>query len=365
MRLGCSVFLSCLVMASPGTALSQEFTGREHAYAMLLLSQSDTDVRTAARVLYKAGSRNQNTFDLLAEVTWTACSGNRTMDADTLSWLGKTLGNTAQSRYAGLLDYCLSTIKDEKTKKYMKQARDKIAGPPASNTFEGGKMDLGEMRARVAKQGDAVLRPRLADKFADLREGQEIEEVYSTLGPPNEVSRSSIPGGSVGYGVVKVRTGHDVLVLGYGNLGTIRLVYRENENDWRLVNATSTKGLFWSANEGRFVPIDDRIARGNGSQLREIAAYLIERGTLNKDILDRAADRIHESRQEQNEQVADGLAWLCKVIAKGRDGRYKPFLLDVSNTAASEKLRKYARESATGLAEVSGGQYIPVSGQTR
>src|SRR5260221_7820126 len=200
MRLRLFALLPCFFVAAPSTALPQELTGREHAHAMLLLSQSDNAVKLAAWSLYHVGSRRQDIFDLLAEVTWTGCSGNRTMDADTLSWLGKTLGNTAQSRYAGLLDYCLSTIKDEKTKKYMKQARDKIAGPPASNTFEGGKMDLGEMRARVAKQGDAVLRPRLADKFADLREGQEIEEVYSTLGPPNEVSRSSIPGGSVGYG---------------------------------------------------------------------------------------------------------------------------------------------------------------------
>jgi len=362
MRLGSSVFLSCLVMASPSTALSQEFTGREHAYAMLLLSQSDTDVRTAAKVLYRAGFGNQNTFDLLAEVAWTACSGNRTMDADTLSWLGKTLGNTAQPRYAGLLDYCLSTIKDEKTKKYMKEARDRIPGPPMSNAFEGGKMDLREMRARVAKQSD-VLRPRSADKFSDLHESQEIEEIYSTFGLPNEVSRSSIPGGRVGHGFVKVRTEHTALVLAYINLGTIRFIYRENENDWRLVDATSTTGLFWSANEGRFVPIEDRIAHGNGSQLREIAEYLIERGTLSKGILDRVADRLNESRQEQNEQVADGLAWLCKIIAKGGDGRYKPFLLDVSNTAASKKLRSYARQSATSLSEVSGGQYIPVSGQ--
>jgi hypothetical protein len=82
---------------------------------------------------------------------------------------------------------------------------------------------------------------------------------------------------------------------------------------------------------------------------------------LEKDILDRAAERIYRSRQEKDEQLVDGLAWLCRVIAKSGDGRYGQLLLEVSSSAATSKLRSYASKTASGLKETPGGSFIPVS----
>ena len=359
MRLRPFVLLSCFFMAAPSTALPQEFTGREHAHAMLLLSQSDKDVRLAAWSLYHLGSNRQDILDLLAEVTWTACSGNRTMDSDTLSWFGKALGNTKQPRYAGLLDFCLSKVKDEKTKKYLKQARDSLGGT-TSDLFEGGKIDLREARARLTKR--ASLTPQISKDFDDLRQGQALEEVYSILSPPNEVSATTVPGRKVGIpGVGSFRVESNRLVIGYGELGTIRFAYHEGQPDWKVADAKSAKGLFWSTNDGHFVTLSDQIASGDGLHLREIAEYLIEQDRLEKDILDRAAERIYRSRQEKDELLVDGLAWLCRVIAKSGDGRYRQLLLEVSSSAATSKLRSYASKTASGLKETPGGSFIPVS----
>ncbi len=361
MRLRLFVLLSCFFMAAPSTALAQEFTGRDHAHAMLLLSQSDKDVRLAAWSLYHVGSKRQDIFDLLAEVTWTACSGNRTMDSDTLSWLGKTLGNTKQPRYAGLLDFCLSKAKDEKTKKYLKQARDNLGGT-TSDFFEGGKMDLREAHARLTKQASLTSRHQISKNFDDLRQGQALEEVYSILGPPNEVSATTVPGRKVGIpGIGSFRIGSDRLVIGYSELGTIRVAYQEGQTDWKVADAKSAKGLFWSPNDGHFVTVNDQITSGDGLHLREIAGHLVEQDSLEKDILDRVAERIYRSRQEKDEQLVDGLAWLCRVIAKSGDGRYRQFLLEVSDSAANNKLRNYASKTASSLKGTPGDSFIPAS----
>ena len=361
MRLRLFVSLSCFFLAAPSTALPQEFTGREHAHATLLLSQSDKDVRLAAWSLYYVGSNRQEIFDLLAEVTWTVCSGNRTMDSDTLSWFGKALGNTKQPRYAGLLDFCLSGAKDEKTKKYMKQARDNLVGT-TNDLFEGGKIDLREARARLTKQANPASRQQMSKNFDDLRQGQALEEVYSIFSPPDEVSATVVPGRKVGIpAVASFRIGSNRLVIGYSELGTISFSYQEGQTDWKVADAKSAKGLFWSTIDGHFVTVDDQITSGDGLHLREIAWHLVEQDSLKKDILDRVAERIYRSRQEKDDLLVDGLAWLCRVIAKSGDGRYRQFLLEVSSSAASSKLRSYAGRTAGSLKDTPGGSFIPAS----
>jgi len=361
MRLRLFALLSCFFVAAPSTALPQEFTGREHAHAMLLLSQSDDAVKLAAWSLYHVGSRRRDIFDLLAEVTWTACSGNRTMDSDTLSWLGKTLGNTKQARYAGLLDFCLSKAKDEKTKKYMKQARDNLAGT-TSDFFEGGKIDLREAHARLTKKASLTSRDQISRNFDDLRQGQALEEVYSILGQPNEVSATTVPGRKVGIpGVGRFRTEYDSIALGYSELGTVRFAYQEGQTDWKVADVKSVKGLFWSTIDGHFVTFDEQITSGDGLHLREIAWYLIEQDRVQKDILDRVAQRIYRSRQEKDGLLVDGLAWLCRAIAKSGDGRYKQFLLEVSNSAATSKLRSYASKTASSLKGTPEDSFVPAS----
>jgi len=361
-RLPLLILLSCLFMAAPSTALPQEFTGREHAHATLLLSQSDKDIKLAAWSLYHLGSNRQDILDLLAELTWTACSGNRTMDPDTLSWFGKALGNTKQPRYAGLLDFCLSKAKDEKTKKYLKQARDSLRGT-TSDFFEGGKIDLREARARLTKQASLTSRHQISKSFDDLRQGQALEEVYSIPGTPNEVSATVVPGRKVGIPGVpgSFWIGSNRLVIGYSELGTIQFSYQEGQTDWKVADAKSAKGLFWSAIDGRFATVNDQIASGDGLHLREIAGYLVEQDKLEKEILDRAAERVYGSRQEKDDQLVDGLAWLCRVVAKSGDGRYRQLLLEVSNSAATSKLRSYASKTAGGLKETPGDSFIPAS----
>jgi hypothetical protein len=250
------VVLSCFFMTAANAALPTELTGREHAEVMLLLSQSDFDVRLAAKSLYRLGSDRQEVLDLFAEVTWTACSGNREMRPDTLSWLAKALGNTKQTRYTHLLDYCLSSAAGKNTIKHLKEARASLEGT-TTNYFEGGKIDLGEIRARLAKKSSSATHSHMAKQFGELREGQSLDNIYSIFGIPNDVSGTNVPLGKAGYLYVKVKTSNDMILLGYSGLGKIRFVYGEAKANWLLADADGDKGPFWSKRDGRFLTTSD------------------------------------------------------------------------------------------------------------
>jgi hypothetical protein len=250
------VVLSCISMTSANAALPTELTGREHAVVMLLLSQSDFDVRLAAKSLHRLGSDRQEVLDLFAEVTWTACSGYREMRPDTLSWLAKALGNTKQTRYAHLLGYCLSSAAGKNTIKHLKQARASLEGA-TSDSFEGGKIDLGQVRARLTKKSSSATHSHMTKQFFELHEGQSLDEIYSIFGIPNDVSGVNVPRGMAGHLYVKVRVSDDMILLGYNGLGTIRFVYVEVKTNWLLADADGDRGPFWSKRDGRFLTTND------------------------------------------------------------------------------------------------------------
>lgn len=357
MRLWHVVLFFCFGMATAQAASPPGLTGREYSETKLLLSQTDFEVRLAAKSLYRLGSNRQSILDLAAEVTWTVCSGNRRMDPDTLSWLAKAIGRSRQARYATLLDYCLASTTDKKIVKYLTEAKASLEGT-ATSSFEGGKMDLGQMRDRLAKQGGSVSGHQAARQFDALRKDRSLDEVYSMFGTPDDLNGVNVQGRKVGH-IVNVRTSGDMIVFEYNSLGTIRFVYDEAKSNWMLAEAKSDRGLIWARQGGRFVTSDELITEGDEPQLREVVRQLQQRDTLNRETLDRVADRIYQSRLDPDDAMADTLARLCRILAKSGDGRYKQLLLDVSDTAAERTLRKHAGKAANELPDTTEEKYMP------
>lgn len=409
----------CLLLL-PLFGSAQEFTGRSHATAMLLLSDSDQSVKLAGKSIFRFGSDDRELLDLLAEVVWLACSEKRPMDADTLSWLAKALGTTKQLRYAGLLDYCLSMKKDEKTAGYLQGAK-KALTVTSETPFEGGKVDLAKQRAALSSHRHPVNQEQMIKRFEELRKGTTLAEVYAKLGYPDELGVDSLPAGSAGYMGVRVAVSSAALAVTYKDIGVIRFSYQEPLPDWVLENAVSSTGLFWSKYDGRFIAVNEQIAHGNGPQLREVAEYLLankalldkasasifqrinttpdsqdwalvdglvwlgkavlesgdaekkmkltmyliahgngpqlrgvaehlmDKKLIEREVLDAAMERVSSSRDTQDGYLADGLAWLCKVVQKSGISSYKAALIEISKTAAHKTLRKYADKAADGL----------------
>jgi len=355
------VALFLVFTVSANAAEPQGQTGRAYVETALLLSHSDFDVRLGAKVVERAGTAGrQAALDLIAEVAWNVCSGKQTMSTDAISWLAKVLGNTKQARYAGLLDYCLSTQTDKKVIKYLTLARGSLEGV-AEHPFEGGKTDLEQQRANLAKSSSLAAQKQVARQFEALHRDQTLDEVFTAVGRPGRISGVSVPRGAVGHAYVKVKTSEDMIEFTYVGLGTVRFAYSESQANWLLDVAQGVSPLYWSKLEGRFATLYELVNSDDERELREVARYMLKQNGIEKALLNRVADRIYRSRLDTNEEMADSLAWLSKVLARSRDGRYRKLLFDVSNTAASKKLRKYALQAATELPASTEADYVPVS----
>lgn len=360
------IAMSFLMFTAVSQAETQkQFTGSDYAQTMLLLSQSDFDIRLAAKSIYRMESARQSILDLAAELTWATCAGGRAMNIDTLSWLVKALGKTKQARYAGVLDHCLSITTDKKVLKYLTEAKSSIEATTAT-PFEGGKMNLVQMRAQMIRDvANASTRDQAASSFGKLRHGQSLDEIYSSLGVPNDVKGVNVVRDKkAGHGYVRIETSEYMVELAYNGFGTIRFGYDAGNAKWTLNEAKSERGLIWTWGGGRFVAtMDDLILLGDSVEVYDIARRLLNLSKVERATLDRIADRLSQSRGEEDSKRADALAWLCKVIAKNRDGRYKPLMLDLASTATNKALKKYAGLAASELPETAEEKYTPVLAQ--
>jgi hypothetical protein len=222
---------------------------------------------------------------------------------------------------------------------------------------------LEKQRSSISKQSKLAPRSQIAKRFEALHRDQTLDEVYTAVGIPSRVSGVSVPRGAVGHMYVKVNTSEDMIELTYNGIGVVRFAYNDSLSNWLLDVAESVTGLYWSTREGRFASMHELINSTDERDLQEVAKYLLQQNNIEKGLLNRVADRIYRSRMDPNEELADSLAWLTKVIAMSRDGRYRKLLLDVSNTAVSSKLQRYAAKAASELPETSDGDYLPSSAE--
>lgn len=350
--------LFCCVSATAATA-APAAGGRDYAETMLLTSESDHDVRMAAKALHRDGAQRPASLDLLAEVVWAACAGKRQLERDALAWAAKAIGASGQARYAALLDYCLGQGGDAKGVRYLSEARSALpAGGGAS--FAGGRVNLAQVRDQAVRAS----RPRsaqLVGQFDALRKGQTIDEVYAALGRPDEVQAETITGRKMGHGPVQIRDSRDAIAFVYRGAGTIRFAFDEDKGGWRVADGTSEKDLYWSQRGGRFGTLAEWVATGNETDLIKISERLRHEERVEREVLDRVADRIYELREDPDDDVSDALAYLCKNLAKSGDGRYKQFLEDVGDNAGDKTLRKHARKAANSLPDTREPAYVPRS----
>ena len=351
----------CFYSMTANAILPDDFSFREYSDVMLLLSQSDFDVRMGAKSLYRQDSPRRFVLDLLAEVTWTACSGKRKMDIDTLSWLGKSLGQSKQVRYAELLNYCLANASDSKTKKYLEKALDNIEGR-VTKSFGAGILNLEEIRASMPIRGNTAYDKEAVRQFSEVRIGATLDDIYNSFGFPDSVRGSSLPKGRAGSHFFGISVSEDLLVFTYSNLGSFRFGFDKTKSDWLLVEAASINKFQWVNHHKRIVSFSGLHTASDGMELRKFARLLINQGNIGVADLDTIAEKIYWSRQDLRNKMPDGLGWLCNVLIKSRDGRYKQVMHDVATSPdTSRRLKKYARKAAKKLPAGSSNIFVPSS----
>jgi hypothetical protein len=91
------------------------------------------------------------------------------------------------------------------------------------------------------------------------------------------------------------------------------------------------------------------IEHGDGLQLRHLAGHWLDKEAQDGEVLEAMMARIKSSQDTNDAMLADGLAYVCKVIQKSGNAKYKAPMTEISNTATHRSLRKYARQAAEAL----------------
>lgn len=396
----------------PLSASADKLSARDHAIAMLLLGDSDLTIKLGGKSVIWFNAQNRQLTDLLAEVVWGACSGNRQMEPDTLSWLAKSIGSTKQQRYTGLLEACLVADINLRTKDYVRQAKADLTESSAE-TFNGGDMDLSIIRTNMTPPRTASQK-QLSERFGKLYKNAPLAEIYSSLGFPDETGVSTVSASNR----LNQRIWLTALKLTYKGVGEIQFYAEEGATDWKLDNAVDSNGMMLSSYDGRFRTTMDLIEHGDAVQLREIADYLVTRKSLSNEefeavmerdkapvdpaderladslgwleraalsdgnanhekkmtmslldrgdglqlrhtaeywlskdmvdgeVLDAMMTKIKSSSDTKDAKLADGLAYLCKVIKKSGNAKYNDQMMELAMTAGHKTLRRYAALAA-------------------
>lgn len=77
--------------------------------------------------------------------------------------------------------------------------------------------------------------------------------------------------------------------------------------------------------------------------------------------LDQIADILWQQRDAEDRKLVDGMCYLCKVVARSRNSRYRTFLENMAEEAQHKKVRKYAANYLNRLRPEMVLQYEPKS----
>lgn len=103
------------------------------------------------------------------------------------------------------------------------------------------------------------------------------------------------------------------------------------------------------------------LTNGNHQSVLEWAKSRAEdQETTNREILDSIAQAIWDRRMESDEVLIDALSYLCIVVGKSKDARYRMLIEGVRNESKTRKLRRYAQKSLRRIPiDATVEQYLP------
>lgn len=200
---------------------------------------------------------------------------------------------------------------------------------------------------QVQESGDQLNKKILSKEelFLNLSSGESEKLVVSKIGRPDSISK---------YGGNFLIEKPASVTYKYEGLGEVQF------------SARNSKPLFIERVIPSVTSLNDIASikmqlSSAGVTLQSLAQGYYLRDDIKVGALDLFAEKIWVDKNTEDSYVIDALSWLCKVLAKSNNSRYRSLLQDVANEANSSKLRKYAKNSLGLLSEKEVDQFVPSS----
>ena len=312
---------------------------KENVYAMLLNSQNLQEVKLGAKALHHDLPTSGPLWDLAAYKIWSMNETGDKTDAefeDTLSWLVKAIGESKQARYQQLLTQEMQRSTSKKVSRYFSDALKNIEGTTAT-PFNLTEFSLAETLTPPKTV------PATQAQFDQIKQGDTLEVVLALLGNPDGVGQyiRSFRRPFIG------RQTFQNLRLSYINLGSMELRY--DETHWYVDIKSEQTDADISQVAPEYRDLLSRLVSNDATQIRSAAKEAMKIPLTDSASLDHIAQYIWDNQTTQDDQLADALAWLCKVLNTSQDGRYKEMLITLSQKPINKKITRYAANAANGL----------------
>jgi len=179
--------------------------------------------------------------------------------------------------------------------------------------------------------------------FASIQSGESSEAVKARMGEPDRYSRQDPNPLLVG------RKGYSS--YHYDGLGEVQL---RDGFVFRILPQVVIPNDLADIRNGLYTE--------DSESLRQLAQNLYKVGETRQDALDLVAQRLWDGKAEEGHNTVDAMAWLCRLLGKSANPRYRQVMTQLEQQAETRKLRRYAGNTLEELPVSSAEQFVPEQG---
>lgn len=100
------------------------------------------------------------------------------------------------------------------------------------------------------------------------------------------------------------------------------------------------------------------LVEGGPHGIKRTASTIYKTGSAEVEVTDALAEVLLQNHMQSSGMYIDALSWAAKALGKSQNGRYRDVLLQVADSGAHKKLRKYAKVSLKPIKKSDAQQYV-------
>lgn len=325
---------------------AQALTKKEQVYMRLLNSDKLQEVKLGAKALNNDLPTEPLLWNFAAFKLWQLANSEQKTHKeyeDTSSWLTKALGNSKQRAYYSVLTDFGKKEQSKKIKRYVKKALKKLKKLPKTAQFD--VQSYQPQLSNLIKETPQKIATN--EMFSQIGRGSTLTHALKELGSPDFV------GQYIRY-VRRPFIGRQVfqnLRIAYSDIGSMEFKYADSQ--WILAEKHAQGKVVLAGVDSGSQGLLAKLVSNDPVQIRSASKEAIAMQLSDQKALDVVAQYIWNNKKTTDNQLIDGLAWLCKVLGASENGRYREFLLGLTPEVTNRKIAKYAQGAADKLVESS------------